>query len=65
VHLLLTSIVDMNSRNVTGFYNMPLSLCLQVLRVHVTTARVKYLRPEAESGNRVIRHFSSKKAVYR
>ncbi|KAF6265361.1 RNA dependent RNA polymerase-domain-containing protein [Scenedesmus sp. NREL 46B-D3] len=33
-----------------------------VLRVHVTATRIKYLRPEPESGNRVIRHFSSQKA---
>jgi hypothetical protein len=65
VHLLLTSIVGLNSKHVTGCYNMHLSLYLQVLRVHVTTTRVKYLRPEPESGNRVIRHFSSKEAVYR
>jgi hypothetical protein len=50
--------------HVTGC-SIPLSLCLQVLRVHVTTTRVKYLRPEPESGNRVIRHFSSKEAVNR
>jgi hypothetical protein len=38
-------------------------MALQVPRVHVTTTRVKYLRPEPESGNRVIRHFSSQQAV--
>jgi hypothetical protein len=33
--------------------------CYQVLRVHVSPCRLKYLPPEVQTGHRVIRHFSN------
>lgn len=35
---------------------------LQVLRVHVTPTRVKFLLPEVQTGNRVVRHFCAETA---
>ena len=37
----------------------------QVLRVHVTPTRLKFLAPEDEMGNRVVRYFSSEEGARR
>lgn len=52
----------------SGAVTQPLSCAaaaVQVLRVHVTPTRVKFLPAEVQSGNRVIRHFCSPAAADR